>query len=92
MIAPVVDYSRLREVVEKFVGDLRAVNFATHSASRQLLMYRDYMDMLGRLEVLEEHAIAALQQSLAINSQDEARQIQPSASGSDGASGSGQQP
>ncbi len=64
VIAPVVDYARLRQTVEQFVIDLRSDKFTALPQARQLAMYSDYLKMLDRLEILAEQAIAALSRSL----------------------------
>jgi hypothetical protein len=77
VIAPVVDYARLRQTVEQFVVDLRADKFSQLPADRQLTMYSDYLQMLGRLEQLAKRAELALFNSL--NSPDGAPSSQLSA-------------
>lgn len=84
VIAPVVDYSRLRQTVEQFVTDLRGERFRQLAAERQLLMYSDYLDMLGRLEILAERAVSAL--AISLNTPDADRSIQLSAGAQGGAS------
>ncbi|MHB1102289.1 MAG: hypothetical protein ACYC0C_05835 [Devosia sp.] len=69
VIAPVVNYARLRETVEQFVLDLRADKFRQLPGERQLVMYSDYVRMLDRLEALAEHAIASIDRSLGSSSQ-----------------------
>lgn len=69
VIAPVVNYARLRETVEQFVLDLRADKFQQLPGERQLVMYSDYVRMLDRLEALAEHAIAAIDRSVGSSSQ-----------------------
>lgn len=69
VIAPVVDYARLRQTVEQFVIDLRSDKFTALPQPRQLAMFSDYLRMLDRLEILAEQAIAALSRSL-LNSPD----------------------
>jgi hypothetical protein len=66
VIAPVIHYARLRQTISQFVGDLRSPTFPTLAAERQLVMYSDYLDMLGRLEELARNALAALDASLNI--------------------------
>jgi hypothetical protein len=80
VIAPVVNYARLRETIERFVLDLRADSFRRLPADRQLLMYSDYLDMLSRLERLAEHAVAAIDNSLGTSNPDVDRSNQVSAS------------
>jgi|GEM_PF-1211206 len=83
VIAPVIHYGRLRQTIERFVDDLRAPGFAQLAAARQLMMYSDYLNMLGRLEALAEDALRALDQSL-LNSPDADRWNPGSASASGG--------
>jgi hypothetical protein len=64
VIAPVIHYARLRQTIAQFVEDLRSQSFPKLAAERQLVMYSDYLDMLGRLEVLSRNALAALDASL----------------------------
>jgi len=66
VIAPVIHYARLRQTIGQFVGDLRSPSFPTLAAERQLVMYSDYLEMSGRLEVLARNALAALDASLNI--------------------------
>ncbi|MEO8881928.1 MAG: hypothetical protein ABI377_00680 [Devosia sp.] len=84
IIEPVIHYERLRETVERFVADLRDVSFRQSPAERQLLMYSDYLDMLGRLELLARDAVAAINESLNIPVGD--RWSPPSASAAGGVS------
>lgn len=83
VIAPVVDYERLRQTLERFTLDLRAPNFAQLAAERQLSMYSDYLETLDRLEALAQAAVAALDQSLNLNSPDAAQSNLPSATAPD---------
>ncbi|MDP1731347.1 MAG: hypothetical protein Q8L54_09260 [Devosia sp.] len=80
VIAPVVNYARLRETVERFVLDLRAERYSQLSGERQLVMYSDYLRMLARLEALAEHAVAAIDRSLGVSTLDAVRSNQVSAS------------
>ena len=64
VIAPIVDYARMRQTVEQFVVDLRWERFRQLSPDRQLLMYGDYMVMLGRLEALATRARASIVSAL----------------------------
>ena len=83
VIGVVVNYARFRQIVERFIGDMRSDTFRSLSAQRQLTMYADYLTMLDRLGALAEQAVAALDQSL---SSPDADQPSPaSASGPDGA-------
>jgi hypothetical protein len=86
VIAPIVDYARLRQTVEKFVLDLRADKFAQLSNDRQLAMYSDYLGTLDRVEALAEHAVAAIDRSLGTNTLGAVRSSRLSVSGSGGAS------
>jgi hypothetical protein len=70
VISQVVMYARLRQIVGRFIDDMRSDSFKALPASRQLAMYRDYLDTLDRLEALAQQAVAALDRSLALNSQD----------------------
>jgi hypothetical protein len=79
VIAPVVDYARLRQTLERFASDLRAPSFAQLAAERQLTMYSDYLETLGRLEKLAKRASLALDASLGISSPDAAQSTPPSA-------------
>lgn len=64
VIEPIIRYSRQRQVLARFIEDLRnAVNSAV-PADRALLMFEDYFDMLDRLELLAGNAVAALDISL----------------------------
>lgn len=81
VIQPLIDYQRQREAVEQFVEDLRDQTFRSLPAARQLLMYSDYLDMLGLLEDLARDAMAALADSLNIPVED--RPNLPSASAAD---------
>ena len=78
VIAPVIHYERMRETIERFVLDLRDPSFRKSPSDRQLLMYSDYLEMLGRLEQLARDALAALE--LSLNIPDEGRSNQGSAS------------
>jgi hypothetical protein len=64
VIEPVVHYERLRETLERFVADMREPSFSALSAERQMLMYSDYIDMIGRLESLAKAAASAITASL----------------------------
>jgi hypothetical protein len=66
VIAPVIHYARLRQTIGQFVEDLRSPSFPTLAGERQLVMYSDYLDMLGRLEALARNALASLDASLNI--------------------------
>jgi len=83
VIAPVVDYERLRETVGQFVVDMRADKFSQLPADRQLAMYTDYLRMLDRLEILARRAELALSNSL--NSPDAAPSSRLSAEAQAGA-------
>lgn len=80
VIGPVVHYQRMRETLEQFVGDVRADSFGHLPSERQLAMYADYLEMIGRLELLAQRALVALDNSLGLNSPDAGRSIPPSAS------------
>lgn len=88
VITPVVDYARLRQIIERFVDDLRTESFRNLSAERQLLMYSDYLSMSGRLEALAAIARASLDRSLTVSSPVADRSSRGQASGPDGASDS----
>jgi len=81
VILPLIDYERQREIVEQFIEDLRDESFRSLTAERQLLMYSDYLDMLGLLEDLAREAVTALANSLNIPAED--RPSLPSASAVD---------
>jgi hypothetical protein len=61
----VIHYARLRRTLDSFVEDLRSESYARLAPARRLTMYADYVAMQDRLEVLAEHAVAALDASLA---------------------------
>lgn len=84
IIGRVVLYARLRQTIENFIGDLRSDRFRELPPKRQLTMYGDYLQMLERLEALAQQAIAALDRSLALNTQDEDQSNLSSASGQGG--------
>lgn len=86
VIGPVVDYARLREIAGKFAVDLRGDQFAELASIRQLAMYSDYLHMLGRLEVLAENALAAIDKSLGPSIQGAAPSTRSSAAEPGGAS------
>jgi hypothetical protein len=79
VIGPVVDYQRLRQTLERFAADLRASNFGQLPPERQLVMYTDYLEIIGRLEELAQRAAIALQNSLEFNTPDVGRLSPPSA-------------
>jgi hypothetical protein len=81
VISQVVMYARLRQIVGRFIDDMRSDSFKALPASRQLAMYRDYLDTLDRLEALAQQAVAALDRSLALNSRDADQPNPKSASG-----------
>lgn len=64
VIEPVIRYARLRQVLSSFIEDLRQATDGGLPADRALLMFSDYFETLGRLEILAESAIAALSASL----------------------------
>ena len=76
VIAPVIDYARLRQTLERFAEDLRSSDFKALSPERQLAMYEDYLSSLGRLETLAKRANEALANSL--NNSDEGQLSPPS--------------
>ena len=84
VIDPVIQYERMRETIERFVADLRDVSFKQSPVDRQLLMYSDYLEMLGRVERLAKDALAALE--LSLNIPDEDRLSPDLASATDAAS------
>lgn len=61
VIAPVVEYERLRESLDSFASDMRAQSFASLSQERQLEMYSGYILMRRRLRALAQDAVTALQ-------------------------------
>ena len=86
VIGPVVDYARLREVIERFVLDMRAERFPQLSRERQLAMYSDYLKMFDRLEILAENAVAAIDRSIPASSPVVVPSNRSSAGGQDAAS------
>lgn len=85
VIAAVIHYSGLRQLVEYFITDLRNATKDGLSSQRILLMMSDYFDMLDRLETLATKAVNALDASLAINKPDAAPPSPGSAWGQDAA-------
>ncbi len=81
VISQVVMYARLRQIVGRFIDDMRSDSFKGLPAERQLAMYRDYLETLDRLEALAQQAVAALERSLGLSIPDAARPSQSSASG-----------
>lgn len=79
VIGPVVDYSRLRETIERFIEDMRSERFRMLTSERQLAMYADYLDMLARLEILADNALVALNGSLNIRGEDPPSRLSASA-------------
>ncbi len=68
VIGPVVSYERLRQTADRFAADMRAASFAQLPAERQLSMYTDYLEMIGRLEGLAQRALIVIENSLGISS------------------------
>jgi hypothetical protein len=64
VITPVIHYARMRQTLDQFIDDMRAPGFSQLSAERQLIMYSDYLEMQGRLEVLARKALQELDSSL----------------------------
>ncbi len=87
VVSQVVMYARLRQIVGRFIDDMRSESFKALPAERQLAMYHDYLETLDRLEALAQQALAAVDRSLAVNSPDAARLTQSSASGPAGETG-----
>jgi hypothetical protein len=88
IIEPLIHYEKMREIIERFVADLRGELFRHSPADRQLLMYSNYLRMLDRREQLAHNAISALEISL--SSQDADRSSPTSAPATDEAAASQQ--
>ena len=84
VIEQVTHYERMRDPIERFIDDLRGGDFRHLPHDRQLLMYSDYLEMVGRLEALAQDALAALE--LSLNIPDGDRWTHASASEEDAAS------
>lgn len=68
VIGPVVSYERLRQTADRFAADMRATSFSQLPAARQLSMYTDYLEMIGRLEDLARRALIVIENSLGLSS------------------------
>ena len=66
VIDPVILYYRQRDIIEKFVVDLRMPDFSELRPDRQLAMYTDYLELRRHLGELAEIAVLALDSTLNI--------------------------
>ena len=64
VIEPIIQYARLRQVLSRFIEDLRQAIAADIPPERAILMFEDYFDTLNRLELLAGNAVSALETSL----------------------------
>jgi hypothetical protein len=78
VIEPIVQYARLRQVLQKFSEDLRRAVAESIPVERALLMFSDYLASLDRLQALARRAVVALDRS--INRPDAAPPTRASAS------------
>ena len=67
VIAPVVDYERLRQSLGQLVEDLRANSHKELPADRRLLAYADYVATYDLLEEFAGIAVRALEESLPLS-------------------------
>lgn len=86
VITPVIHYARMRQTLDQFIADMRSDVFRELSPARKLTMYRDYLGMQQRLEILAREAVTRL--DFSISSWDADLPSQGSASGARTASAS----